>query len=369
MTEHYFPVHNNALPESADGYITHDANYYESEKNYGKTPQDSNKLQQTETVNDKSFEIGGVSFEYKGRTPTGQLLTSVAGDGLERQILVYLSQSGGSNRVSQGFESRDGLYGRRLMKGRELSHDPQYTQDTQLHPLFAEKIGLIEESNELSNQFIATDRVFNAAEAEILLKDFEKQTEVIPLGNAELDSYLRTFRANEFEENTVFQMTGHNPRLESYAVKTELEKIIRHLNNLIIKANIMPNFASYPKSTSLSEHPILGDMVRDTYEVKVGHKVHQWVMAHDLHGRAWIERIRLADAKISPYGTDKQLLYSGVLTSKPVDYKWQESGLPIEWRPVIGSGYVDISTFLKKLIPIEEYSKHYAQRDEHNHFI
>jgi len=109
--------------------------------------------------------------------------------------------------------------------------------------------------------------------------------------------------------------------------------------------------------------------VKDTYIKVIDGVRYEWQMAHVHNGKAaWIERIRLADAEVSAYGTDKQLVNSGILTSKPHDYSDQCDGLSVFMKKDLGNSYSDITPFLALLAPVANYANTYQDREQFYHF-
>lgn len=92
-----------------------------------------------------------------------------------------------------------------------------------------------------------------------------------------------------------------------------------------------------------------------------GRKV-EWHMATDPVGRVWIDRIRFADGKLNSFGTDVEVINTGILTNKPLEYTKQSVGLSdglgpnsIKEKVVFDSIYNDITPVLSKLLPIQKF--------------
>ncbi len=324
------------------------------------------------TPNGAEFQLGNTSYTYHGPTHNGMVLSSVAEDGITRPVIVYRSNSGGSDRVSQGYEpyvDKQGKPKRRLMKGPEQSPEAQYTQDTQLHPELDEKVGYLQEIAALRNMPSVAIPSYNETGADWLLNDFDKQMQTIPLGgNVALDRELHTFRANRLSAEDVEDLTGFDPATNEGLAAGALFRRVAKLNALLEESGVMPDFSQEPIAVGLTDNPQLGDVVKEVFEKSAGDLTYQWHMMHDTNGRAWVERIRIVESEVSAYGTDKQMVYSGVLTSKPVDYDSQADGIPAAMRQDLGNGYTDITAFLQNFAPIQQYSQHYARRNELYHF-
>lgn len=314
------------------------------------------------------FQLGQTKYDYLGETPTGKVFQTTDQEGTVRPILVYKSRSGGSYRVSQGIEEIG--TSRRIMKGPELSTDSQYTQDTQLHPAFDEMVVQIEETAELRGMPKGQDVVQVGEVAEALFADFEKQTEVYPLGSSvELNTLLHKLKANELSKDNVKAVTRIDPYEQPAAAWSAFEAEVATLNRLLVESGTMPDFSSHPTSVRVPSYENMGNVVVEVFTKEVRGVPYEWHMAHNQDGQVWIDRIRFPHAEASPYGTDKQMVYSGILTSKPLDYKDQADGLPADMRKEVTPVYDDITPFLQKLAPIAEYSKYYHSRDQYYHFI
>lgn len=324
------------------------------------------------TSSNAEFDIGNVRFNYLGPTHNGQLFNSVGPDGVERPIMVYESKSQGSTRVSQGYEAftrKDGSVGQRLLKGRELSPDAQYTQDTQLHPAFGAAVEQVSESRELRTMPELPPRHYDAEGANWLMKDFEEQTDVYPLGSNEVNKALTELKAGHLSKAHMAEVTGLDVDAQSVDVNYVFSKKIAALNEALERSGVIPDFMTEPLTTQVVSYPNIGDVVKDTYVKTVNGVRYEWQMAH-VHNTdtAWIERVRFADAEPSVYGTDKQLVNSGILTSKPQDYTDQCDGLSPFLRRDLGNGYSDITPFLATLAPIANYIGTYRDREPRYYF-
>lgn len=317
------------------------------------------------------FTVGDVRYSYLGKTNNGYSeFTSVGPDNVERAFVVYMSRSEGSYRSSQGLEEyRDGdVTKTRLLKGAELSPLKQYTQDTQLNPEFEVKMDRLSEIRQLRDIPVRKTPLYDNEGVNWYVKDFEAQVKVYPLGSNELDAQLKELKAGYQSSDDIREITGFDPNTEPEMAKAAYMEKIHALNTTIEKTGIMPDFSKEPKWIQITEHPVLGNMVRETFEKTANGVVYEWQMARDTNGRTWIERIRFADANSTAYGTDRELVYSGLLTAKPMDYDAQADGLPKHFVKDMGNGYTDVSMFLKKLAPIREYDKYLMSRDRYYHF-
>jgi hypothetical protein len=311
------------------------------------------------------FQLGDTKYRCLGRTSNGMEFNSTTQDGTTRTFVVYRSNSGGAYRVSQGFETYYDANGQpkpRFMKGPELSPYAQYTQDTQLHPDFDKAFGRLEEDKRIASLPVQPIPNFDADRATDAIKDFENQTTVYTLGNERVHHHLSSLKAGMLAAGDMLEITGVDAvKYPGDASRAYMARIDA-LNKELEAAGIMPDFSAPPDAVEADGHPQLGAIVRETYRKDVNGVQYEWQMAHDMHGRVWIDRIRLQGAEPSAYGTDKQMVFSGILTSKPLDYTSQTTGLAPELKQDLGNGLTDLAPFLRKLLPIQQYAQHYAER-------
>ncbi|HSW80224.1 MAG TPA: FHA domain-containing protein [Candidatus Saccharimonadales bacterium] len=299
-----------------------------------------------------SFSVG-TKFAYNGFEAYG--IISTDGSGRQRRFMVYRSNSDGGLRVSQGIEKSE--KGHRLLKGAEGGHESksQYTQDTKLHPEF---ISLIETAvaagglSEISHDFFNIDDTG----AELARQDFEDEIHTFELPNRRLARELDKVDAGDLSVERLAIQLG----VRENKVEKKLMGYVESLNDALRKSGMIPDFNN-PVHIENDSHPILGSIRKEIYHHNVDGQIHEWHMAYDAKGRVWIDRIRFANAEASPYGSDKQLVDSGILTSKPLDYlasdngKSQVSGIPAELQSIVLGHYADITPFLAKLEPIKRF--------------
>jgi hypothetical protein len=305
----------------------------------------------------KERVVGGVTFRLDGAVAMGgreaYAFSATDKQGVSRKIMVYRSNSEGGLRVGTGFEP-DG----RMMKGAESSDFFQYTQDTQLHPAFAQAVKemtyggdqrLIDpESLQLSKEQVSTVET-----------DFENQVAVRELPDRLLATELLKLPAGTTTSEKVYLSLA----TDEEDIREDDEKLTEYIgsiNNRLAESNLIPDFTN-PIHQELDKHPLLGDFSREVFRHEVDGRTYEWHIANDSEGRVWVDRIRFADAEPSVYGTDDELVYSGILTSKPVEYTMQASGIDQKYQQSLGvKSYVDISRFLDTFEPVKRYR---AQRN------
>lgn len=293
------------------------------------------------SVGSKQYTIDAVNGTSEGAR-LKVMLSSRDEMGKSRRLMVYKSQSEGSLRVTQGRD--DDVY---LKGAGHLSEFEQYTQDTQLNPDFA--ISLEQAMAVLEDSYsVKPDVELSKQEAIVARADYAEQQTVYQFGDKELANLLRVLKPGALSEKAI-NTSLNAPKSEKRDAK--MSKHIAKLNEALLKSDYIPEF-DIPKRVEADEHPILGAIKREVYE-KAGV---EWYMASDATGRVWIDRVRIAGSEPNAYGTDKQMLFSGILTSKPMDYDHQVTGLSNDVKTKIpGTYYTDISAFLDQLAPIQRY--------------
>ncbi|MDZ7785588.1 MAG: FHA domain-containing protein [Candidatus Saccharibacteria bacterium] len=310
-------------------------------------------------------KIDDVSYELRGAFAVNErerslVFESTDKEGNSHTFFVYRSNSEGSLRVSQGIESQS----QRFVKGPETGSLAQYTQDTQLHPEFRK---IVEEASEFYGDHAPyTDprELFMAHhEAVVSMNEFYEKVGVLGFGNRELNGLLQQVRTGTLGEQDVAEQLGVGAGEAGDALSDYVEKI----NSELSKEEGVPTFDS-PVETYMDSHPHLGQITKEVYEASInGARVH-WHMAYDKEGRVWIDRIRSADSRATAYGTDETMMYSGILTTKPLEYNKQTTAIPTRFTSTKASGeYVDISKFLDQFAPIKSFrASRGVERQENN---
>ncbi len=138
--------------------------------------------------------------------------------------------------------------------------------------------------------------------------------------------------------------------------------IVPKLANLTYPEGFVPDFGQAPAKTYTETHTLLGKI--SCREFQGGYLVEKgtgrkrpviWTMAEDGSGRTWVKSIRYTDSKVNSYGVYDEVIDSGIITSKPLEYAEQSYKLPAEYRPDFNGQYVDITPALNMLKPIRDY--------------
>jgi len=182
--------------------------------------------------------------------------------------------------------------------------------------------------------------------------------EAVPIAHLQTDS---------LQPGRVFH-TGRNDRT--------VDRVLETMRDLDYPEGFIPDFAAEPRRSYRARHTLLGEVTYREYGGSrlrtVGDREREliWTVAEDGRRadgstRVWIQSIRLADARPTSYGVPDQVLDTGILTSKPVEYASQAElleGTPyvaaLSNGPSDGAGesrYVDITPALDVLAPIRAY--------------
>ncbi|MFO1462393.1 MAG: protein phosphatase 2C domain-containing protein [bacterium] len=138
--------------------------------------------------------------------------------------------------------------------------------------------------------------------------------------------------------------------------------IVPKLASLRYPDGFIPDFSKGPSKVYQETHTLLGPITCREFsggflvEKGTGRKRPVvWTMAEDGQGRTWVKSIRYTDSKVNSYGVYDEVIDSGIITSKPLEYAKQSYKLPEEYRPDFNGEYVDITPALNMLKPIRQY--------------
>jgi hypothetical protein len=297
----------------------------------------------------RCFEVGGVTYNILGGAYDGPygvyVLESIGRDGKRHTFGVYQSKSEGGWRVTTGYTEDN-----RYSKGREDVHG-QYTQDTQLHPDFLEGISVILGDADTADPFPVLSHKqleLTRAEEDAVLEEFRKSTTVYGFNNQQLNNLLAVVPAGWLDKAGLKQRLGGVPDDQ---LSQSMNHYIQQLNTSLENSGVVPDFSSRPKRTATTQHEVLGVIQTEVFEADGI----EWYMSTDKDGNTWIDRVRFADSQPTCFGTDSTLVYSGILTSKPLEYQKQADGIDPKYVRPSDSKYVNITPFLATLYPIKAY--------------
>lgn len=144
--------------------------------------------------------------------------------------------------------------------------------------------------------------------------------------------------------------------------KSDIQSTLSQMINMRWPDGFIPDFTRAPHRMLHQPNSLLGPLsfreYRGAYLVDetTGRKRPiTWVLGEDMQGRAWVRHLHFADSAVNSYGVYSEVLDSGILTSKPLEYSAQAGLLPEIYRRPFNSQYTDISPTLTLLEPIRRY--------------
>lgn len=263
--------------------------------------------------------------------------------------LLYKSNSAGDWRAAYRIEE-DGRYAKEALREGDEFH---YTQENKIHDDIAAALDELETHSTLDpeQRYVQyLEDTFKETNIEAAFVDTAEQ-EIIFDKNAK--AQLAAFceiSAGQLSIDFADKILKDHGSISSYF--KSLDKKFKKL------AGFMPDFKQAPAYIKQLEHPVLGAYKVEAYQAVLDGKPITWTMGLDSEGRAWIDGIKFTEMTPSSYGTGDTIIDSGVLTSKPIDYKDQTTALSEdnERKEVKNhNGYMDISPALKNLLPVKNF--------------
>lgn len=141
-----------------------------------------------------------------------------------------------------------------------------------------------------------------------------------------------------------------------------IQETLRQMINMRWPAGFIPDFTQAPSRVMHQPNSLLGPLTFREY--RGAHVVEEstgrrrpvvWVLGEDGQGRAWVRHLHYGDSAVNSYGVYADVLDSGILTSKPLEYSSQTGLLPELYRRPFNHEYSDISPALTLLEPIRRY--------------
>ena len=243
--------------------------------------------------------------------------------------ILYKSNSDGGWRSTPGYYAGGGF-----SKGRGVS----YTQETKPH--------------EAINRYFNEMRYIQDFHLSLLLLKFEIST---------LDPSVNTFMSEQTiynDRDALKEIQKYPPG--SYSVVGKGVNFGQTFSQFNFSSQALvgfvPNFNVAPETVETSKHTLLGDITLETYPGVLQGRPVKWVMAYDNQGRTWIDRIYFADTSVNSYGVYSEIINSGALTNKPLEYRNLISQLQPNTDYVdFNKEYVDITPLLANLLPIRQF--------------
>lgn len=216
-----------------------------------------------------------------------------------------------------------------------------------------------------------------SVELNLALQELENSNQILNQAEFSMDSteYFFDFIMNKHGTNTFRNETkvttpkllskaaayppGELDTLERATVSEPLSAEIARLNFKGKEfAKFVPNLASKPMQTYYTKHPFLREKVRvEVFEAELEKRKVLWHMAASTEGIVWIDSIHYKDASLNSYGGFSEIINSGILTSKPFEYRFQVESLNSKEAIPINDSYADITALLDHLQPIKDYRK------------
>ncbi len=126
-------------------------------------------------------------------------------------------------------------------------------------------------------------------------------------------------------------MPGHLFRREPRSIGELITKLFDALD--LVPNHFFPDFSNPPKELPLSQDDNLGEVRTFRYEAKVVDprtntlRDIYWFIKVAQDGYAWVPEIRFADAELIKHGKYGEIINSGFITSKPLEYDSQIENL------------------------------------------
>lgn len=135
------------------------------------------------------------------------------------------------------------------------------------------------------------------------------------------------------------------------------------LSQLTYPEGFLPTFKDPPKISD-HIHPIVGQYRAYVFSSKLNNREVHWrfcVAKERINNQPqiWIERTHFADSKVTSFGTYSDILNTGPLANKVIEYQEQAKGLapaefdnlPNKW----GADYISLAPLLANLKPIKDF--------------
>lgn len=300
------------------------------------------KVEHKERIGDHDFYFGPVVNRIEGGKPgRPECIAFVKIGEVLQPRLFYLSNSDGGWRASP-YVRADGRYS----KGNHW----HYTQETKP----AEEIVSYLESAKK-----------NAGMGDIgeYFKEYDQ-------GRASYKSEMTQYKPENLNDLASIEPgRGDDKKLEIN--KLSQPELIKRLNEIKYPDGFVPDFANGYVHKYTKNHTMLGEGQVYVYEANLNGRKVEWHMA-TYGDKVCVEAIRFADAKITSFGNYNEVISSGILTTKPIEYRGLTyGGLYKELGPEMGSfnsgqlrhsQYVDQSPLLNQLKPIQDFRSQFVDK-------
>jgi len=147
-----------------------------------------------------------------------------------------------------------------------------------------------------------------------------------------------------------------------WGFRSEVERTLQDMRSLEWPEGFIPDFNQPPARELRQPNSLLGPVVFREYRGAVGRDRSSgrsrdmvWIMGEDGQGRSWVRHLYFADSPVNSYGVYSEPVDSGILTSKPLEYRSQAGQLREPYSRPFNGEYTDISPALTLLEPIRRY--------------
>ena len=291
----------------------------------------------------KFVEIDGKKFyisdSFNSITPRGSnyemvIIYTTLPNGTYVARVAWKSGADGSWKVTPG------TFGNTFSKGRDI----HYTQETKPHHLINEalvansKSGKTHTGNFVTD-FIPADGIPHPSNT--YTKEVIGHTDIPGLENVEY-----------------FRPGTYSPEYDAYYnrdySKTDFTATFR---NFKYPDGFIPDFTKQPIRRYAINDSILGKIEIEIHQGVLEGRTVEWAMASTATGeKVWIDSIYYPDSKITSYGTRAEVIDSGALTNKPLEFKQQAMYLKEGTEKNSFSTQLDdITPLLNNLEPIRMY--------------
>lgn len=210
---------------------------------------------------------------------------------------------------------------------------------------------------------------------DIRLLKFLEEKESIGVKNINFDCIIKYFQysennySNTYNEEVYkyndkkflgpFQIQSAGKNFENLSTEQYINQIPwRHKEYQSFFPNLkLPSIEGYYLNNTL-----LGTINYEKFPAILHNKKINWIFASDKNGRTWIDRIVFDNSEytINTYGSQKMIIDTGFLTTKPLEYKFQCEGMKENIDYIrFNETYNDITPLISQFPIIQEYkSRH-----------
>jgi hypothetical protein len=304
-------------------------------------------------VDDRNFWLSNITRSRSGRDHA-IMYTTIPKDGQTLAVprMLYKSNSDGGWRVAYGVDS--GEDGRYIKEAHDVG-PAHYTQETKLHPAIIKALETLPVQQDLNGVLTQDIRRIFDTQARGFEQTNTASREVTYYTDPKLDGKVRAMRLLSAGDLSVSYLRYVKLRMKGVESMSDYFEGINKAIEVI--PGFIPAFENGPNQVAAREHTLLGRITVEDFPAKYGNKNIVWSIGQDAYGRTWIDNIRLAESAVSSYGTYATVFDGGILTSKPLDYKEQVSGVSMMYGEAVpfDGDYNDITPLLGILLPIKRY--------------